>query len=814
MYNLRIPEKDSGIFIVRRCIADLLRAIVSTRRSVSEWEAIEFCKNILSFKHSPEIELDSEISLVLDILKRTGDIGFGTGYEVDMLFAIPAFQIEFPDAKRIVLGDWIEHLEQPLDDERLFPEGQLDTEFESLKFIEYLDQREFYPEEIRESFTEIELADLKFSEKGTLSSMEGQSPIKDILYLSGKYCDNSGKYELSSENAIALNSWLNFDERIQPKVDIDRQVVDNEQSGQLDEKQAEIAKLDYGKRALVISGPGTGKTFLVTKRIENLTKQFNDPPLKILVLSFTRVARAEIAERLKADNPNASWVKTINIHTLDSFAYHLVGGSFRNYDASIRSATTRIKKDPLIEDRLAIYEHILIDEAQDIVGVRKKFCEALIRKINEDTGVTILGDPAQAIYGYSVRKGSKTSLMESDLLEKSKFQRYCLYFDHRTKSVKLRDKLAQMRDIMFEAESIGLEKTKEVLELANEAAIETKIGSPHTHNSANRGLILVRGHASLLALAEKFRNERNNFRIKLREHPNTIEPIIGAIFGGLSITSIEFKLFEKLYSEINFNQPTLSAEELWKIFAEIEPDGAETGKINFGKLAVQLETSTPSIFVKEWEGESGPLLSTIHGVKGTENSQVMLLIPRDLKYLEKNNFDIDEETRIYYVGATRATNELRIGFQPNHKFKMTKSGRYWRPTQEYQEIEIGREGDLQHFYTIQSSGGKLPTREDVLNIWSAGINKPEAEARRDESGNWRIYAIDKRVNSEPLATLSDDFIESIGKLPGRNGVETVPEKLIGFNVIGSTSVIVQDLETNSLCITLQPLLGGFVKVMR
>ena len=50
MYNLRIPEIDSGKFTVRRCIADLLRAIVSTRRGVSEWEAIEFCKKILTFK--------------------------------------------------------------------------------------------------------------------------------------------------------------------------------------------------------------------------------------------------------------------------------------------------------------------------------------------------------------------------------------------------------------------------------------------------------------------------------------------------------------------------------------------------------------------------------------------------------------------------------------------------------------------------------------------------------------------------------------------------------------------------------------------
>ena len=75
---------------------------------------------------------------------------------------------------------------------------------------------------------------------------------------------------------------------------------------------------------------------------------------------------------------------------------------------------------------------------------------------------------------------------------------------------------------------------------------------------------------------------------------------------------------------------------------------------------------------------------------------------------------------------------------------------------------------------IQSTGGKLPTRDEVLNIWNAGINKVEVEARRDKSGKWRIQPVDRKDYSEPLATLSDDFIESIGKLPGRNGIEFYP----------------------------------------
>jgi superfamily I DNA/RNA helicase len=54
------------------------------------------------------------------------------------------------------------------------------------------------------------------------------------------------------------------------------------------------------------------------------------------------------------------------------------------------------------------------------------------------------------------------------------------------------------------------------------------------------------------------------------------------------------------------------------------------------------------------------LLSTIHGVKGGESSNVVLLT--DLSRKTQKNMDrfSDDENRLFYVGATRTKDHLHI----------------------------------------------------------------------------------------------------------------------------------------------------------
>ena len=48
---------------------------------------------------------------------------------------------------------------------------------------------------------------------------------------------------------------------------------------------------------LVLAGPGSGKTFTIVKRLQNLILQYGVQPEKILVITFTKAAALEMKER-------------------------------------------------------------------------------------------------------------------------------------------------------------------------------------------------------------------------------------------------------------------------------------------------------------------------------------------------------------------------------------------------------------------------------------------------------------------------------------------------------------------------------------
>ena len=68
---------------------------------------------------------------------------------------------------------------------------------------------------------------------------------------------------------------------------------------QLDPKQ-KAAVLHAEGPAIVVAGPGSGKTAVLTHRIDHLIRQLNIPPEKIMVITFTRAAADEMRSRFQA----------------------------------------------------------------------------------------------------------------------------------------------------------------------------------------------------------------------------------------------------------------------------------------------------------------------------------------------------------------------------------------------------------------------------------------------------------------------------------------------------------------------------------
>ena len=81
---------------------------------------------------------------------------------------------------------------------------------------------------------------------------------------------------------------------------------------QLDEGQMKAVKHFEGP-ALVVAGPGSGKTNVIKDRILNLIREHNVDPERILAIAFTNAAAEEMDERLK-NEPLLNHSKPRNLH--------------------------------------------------------------------------------------------------------------------------------------------------------------------------------------------------------------------------------------------------------------------------------------------------------------------------------------------------------------------------------------------------------------------------------------------------------------------------------------------------------------------
>lgn len=84
------------------------------------------------------------------------------------------------------------------------------------------------------------------------------------------------------------------------------------------EEQKEVAS-HFGSHALLIAGPGTGKTLTLTRRVLYLIEEKKIPPSQILVVTFTRAAAAELRDRV-LDILSNNFEELPRICTLHSFA--------------------------------------------------------------------------------------------------------------------------------------------------------------------------------------------------------------------------------------------------------------------------------------------------------------------------------------------------------------------------------------------------------------------------------------------------------------------------------------------------------------
>ncbi len=111
----------------------------------------------------------------------------------------------------------------------------------------------------------------------------------------------------------------------------------------LNKKQVEAVKHKSGPM-LVIAGPGTGKTKVITHRIAYLIRQHGIKPESILAITFTNKAAQEMQDRVSDEigEPHSSNIKVSTFHAfcvkvLRNHAHHIeLSENFVIFDQEIQ----------------------------------------------------------------------------------------------------------------------------------------------------------------------------------------------------------------------------------------------------------------------------------------------------------------------------------------------------------------------------------------------------------------------------------------------------------------------------------------------
>ena len=174
-----------------------------------------------------------------------------------------------------------------------------------------------------------------------------------------------------------------------------------------DELQCRVIESSADRRLVVHAGPGTGKTAVACERVAWLVNHERIEPGQIWLISFTRTAVREIRDRIVSCLGNAEAAHAVKIATIDSHAWAIHSGfdeSARllgSYEDNIEKLTSLVKTHDGVADYLDQVQHLIVDEAQDVVGSRAALIIEIIRKLSRACGITVFTDEAQAIYGFT-----------------------------------------------------------------------------------------------------------------------------------------------------------------------------------------------------------------------------------------------------------------------------------------------------------------------------------------------------------------------------------------------------------------------------
>ncbi len=469
---------------------------------------------------------------------------------------------------------------------------------------------------------------------------------------------------------------------IEPEPEIP--VLEEQQLLSRDEQEAIITGTP-NELTLVLAGPGTGKTYALLRKLEYMVDEKRMVEAgSILLLCFTRAAVREIRERFLTGVKAGKYsddLSRLDIRTFDSFATLVlvareIDCSSWDYDTRIEKVIDEINSDP---DILRAMKHFIVDEIQDLVGVRARLVQTILKNRPVDCGFTLLGDHMQAIYDYNVRD------VRGELNSRGFLQWLREEYGERLKEIKLTTNRRQTGKLaVFAARSRSLletedpERVHKFLDSLRAFPLEHEYSSVLVRgNTTDKVAILCRTNGEVLKVSGDLWKQHIAHGVR-RQHSRWLLPAwLADVLGGER---------RRLTREDLTNAGGTGCavpedpDRLFDVFqrlggtdgASVDAQRVRRALATDGRLPDELYEATSSALT----------VSTIHQSKGREYDRVYLLEPEGSDRAD----DPMEEARVYYVAATRARRDFGLLARPRrYTWLKTSPGGRW--------MELGRKSN-------------------------------------------------------------------------------------------------------------------------